>query len=235
MRITLIIIFSIYLHSASGLVNDFRYPEIKSFGKAIADFIPQGWQVVDTAYGDLNKDTVNDLAIVIENKANDIGGQIVSGSLGQRMLIVLFRTESKYVVKVCADTAILRSDEGGMGDPYVDLKIANGCLVLYFSGGSSEKWFLTYRFRFQNNDFFLIGATLTYLHFEESKSGEIITNSICYDYNLSTSILETIAQGGKNSKNRSNKKQKMKPISLPRLNTFAPWHLVIDEKNGIVF
>jgi hypothetical protein len=46
------------------------------------------------------------------------------------------------------------------GDPLDGVSIDRGSLVISFYGGSNDWWYAKYRFRFQDNDWYLIGATL---------------------------------------------------------------------------
>ena len=80
----------------------------------------------------------------------------------------------------------MRSKDGGMmDDPYGGIKTERGCLVIYHGGGSSWKWSYTHRYRFQNEAFELIGATIIH--------GKLGVEWNEYDYNLSTGkIIHTV-------------------------------------------
>ncbi|MNN83368.1 hypothetical protein D3C81_2004010 [compost metagenome] len=53
------------------------------------------------------------------------------------------------------------SDSGGVwGDPFDSLQIERGTIVVSDYGGSNWRWYDKYRFRFQDNDWYLIGATM---------------------------------------------------------------------------
>ena len=69
-----------------------------------------------------------------------------------------------------------------MGDPFENIEIAQGILLISQSGGSSWKWGYTDKYRFQNNSFELIGHT--------SKAGKPCERWVSYDYNLSTGNIE---------------------------------------------
>lgn len=127
--------------------------------------IPKGWHLAE-AYGDskvegdLNADGIADLAFVIEE--NKIGE-----SAPQRLLLIAIgnKDDESYTLKVTADNAILRADEGGvMGDPFMGLSIDRGSLLISHYGGSSWRWDNTYRFRYQNDGWYLIGATEDWFH-----------------------------------------------------------------------
>src|SRR4051812_24362686 len=64
--ITLLIISCTFCMSA----QNFSYPDMRQHASSISDFIPQGWTILDSASGDLNRDQRQDHAFVLElNKA----------------------------------------------------------------------------------------------------------------------------------------------------------------------
>ncbi len=65
-----------------------------------------------------------------------------------------------------------------MGDPFEDMEIKNGLLLISQSGGSSWKWGHTDKYRYQEGDFYLIGYT--------SIAGKPCEYWQSVDYNLST-------------------------------------------------
>nr|MBP8067227.1 hypothetical protein [Pedobacter sp.] len=44
----------------------FSYPKFIKQGTTLETLVPQNWKIIDTAYGDLNNDRTEDLAIVFE-------------------------------------------------------------------------------------------------------------------------------------------------------------------------
>jgi len=54
MRHFLIFVLTISFNVSYG--QDFAYPSIESQGQSIADFVPIGWTILDSATGDLNTD-----------------------------------------------------------------------------------------------------------------------------------------------------------------------------------
>lgn len=141
--------------------------------------IPQGWYLSEKnngeyaiIEGELNGDSYDDIALIIEEPIEF-----------KRHLIIATGDETGiFTPKVEAENAILSKYEGGgFGDPLDNLVVDRGSLVLYFFGGSSERWYLDYRFRYQDSGWYLIGAT----------EGSIIEinnamDNIEEDYNLLT-------------------------------------------------
>lgn len=129
----------------------------------IGSFIPKGWHILEKVKGqpakvggDLNSDGINDVAMVIE-KNGETGAQALPRSL----MILLGNKQKSYSISVIATKAVLLSNEGGVfGDPFENITIDRGSVLLSFYGGSNYRWFSYYRFRFQDNGWYLIGATL---------------------------------------------------------------------------
>ncbi|MGV8983465.1 hypothetical protein [Clostridium sp.] len=155
----------------------------------INSFIPKGYNILERVKGkptkvegDLNNDGINDVAIVIE------GTTKIEGEAAPRSLMILLGNKEKsYSTSVIAEKAVLLSNEGGVwGDPFENIAIDRGSILLSFYGGSNDRWFSSYRFRFQNNGWFLIGAT----HGSYYTAKTTKDNADTEDYNLLTGDYE---------------------------------------------
>lgn len=169
---------------------------------AYAKSVPQGWTVLETASGDLNRDGKIDAALIIQqNNPNNIKSHEGLGSdrlnLNPRKLLVLFQTAQGYQLITENDSLPTENDEESpcLADPLEDggLSITKGLLKInlhyWLSCGS---WYVTnnsYTFRYQNNNLSLIGFDSNDFH---RASGDITERSI----NFSTSKVKTTT--GKN-------------------------------------
>lgn len=149
--------------------QEFIYPSIVTQGKNINSFVPNGWKLLDSAKGDLNKDTHDDIALIIQHKDSI---SLVVKEFGEnetvitqpRVLIILFYnpTKNNYFLKEKSNSFILNHDNPNMDDPYENISINKGVLKIDFHifmnmGG----WGMSsniYKFRYQKNEFVLIGA-----------------------------------------------------------------------------
>lgn len=131
-------------------------------------------KVLLAIYGDLTNDKIDEKVIITElNEEGDYGKV--------RLLQVFTKKNNKWIVLAASKSVILGSEGGGMmGDPFISksLKINKGILEISHDGGSSWKWFVTHKFRFQKNKFELIG-----FHHVYGKPCEYFQT---VDYNLST-------------------------------------------------
>jgi len=118
--------------------------------------IPSGFSKIDSAMGDLDKDSIVELVVIyntseiIDNDSNDI----------VRQLVVYKKIGGQWTIWKQSKKAVLSSMSGGvLGDPYQGIEITKGVLKIFHLGGSREKWSITDIYRYQNGDFYLIGFT----------------------------------------------------------------------------
>ncbi len=135
--------------------------------------IPENYSIVDTVSGDLDKDTIKELVVAYNTAPeNEIDGV-------QRELIIYKIKNGKWTEWKKSNEALYGSRDGGMmGDPYGQMEIINGTLLISQNGGSSWKWGFTDKYRFQNGEFYLIGYT--------SSAGKPCEYWKVVDFNLST-------------------------------------------------
>lgn len=135
--------------------------------------IPYNYSVVDSVWGDLDKDSIAELVVAYNmGPENDIDGV-------PRELIIYKLTNNKWMEWIKSDQALYGSKDGGMmGDPFGEMEIENGILLISQNGGSSWQWGFTDKYRFQDGTFFLIGYS--------SIAGKLCEYWIDVDFNLST-------------------------------------------------
>lgn len=149
------------LQTAEAKAAPTHTPSPEAKANNINALIPAGWHMLEPslgekaiAKGDLNKDGIPDLAMVIEKNA-------LKDEASPRSLLIAFGSKNNsYTLSIIADNVILKADEGGIwGDPFDSLTINRGSVLVSDYGGSNWRWYNKYRFRYQNQDWFLIGAT----------------------------------------------------------------------------
>lgn len=174
---------------------------------------PAGFTQLGTASGDLDKDGQNEKVVVYEtNRETDMGKE--------RELQIFKQKDNGWELWHKSVGAVLGSEQGGvMGDPFEEVNVENGCVVLAHFGGSREKWHYTHRFRFQDNDWQLIGATVS--------SGAPCEYFEDFDYNLSTGKIAYKKTTEDCSKSEDNPIEKVttkdftvKPKTLPSMDGF---------------
>lgn len=221
--------------SGPAFSQSFKYPLMNAQGKTIKALIPPQWKVVDSAFGDLNNDKVDDLALIIEfyaavkeNRAyGDNTTELITELQRPRILAVYFKTGRNYRIVTQNNNFVLRSEEGGaMGDPLRPMSITENKLSLAFEGGGTWRWKLGYSFKYLNKDWQLTNANNYSYH---STSGEM--NDKQYDF-LAKKRMVTIGQTDNGLLTNETTEQ---PLTLKALRTFAnfkkpwTWELGPDE------
>ncbi|HNP78368.1 MAG: hypothetical protein U0289_04735 [Cyclobacteriaceae bacterium] len=172
--------------------------------------IPAGWTIYHGVAGDLNKDSLVDVAIIVESPNENEEGE------KPRSLLLLTKNNKKddtYTLACQNDQVILGGQSGGtMGDPFSGMEIKRGVLKVDFFGGSREKWSITHRYRYDKGSFYVIGATF------KMEDGPL---SETYDYNVANGnvIITT-----RDLENKANNKtvNRVQKITAPELGRFEP-------------
>lgn len=135
---------------------------------------PENYRVIESVSGDLDKDSIKELVVTYT-----IGKETTDYESLPRELIVYKMKGNVWIVWKRSKQALYGSRDGGMmGDPYGGVEIKNGVLEVSQNGGSSWKWGHTDKYRYQDNDFYLIGYSSDY--------GKICEEWTSVDFNLST-------------------------------------------------
>ena len=159
------------------------------------DYESQGWRVIGQASGDLNRDGREDIALVIEapdgltEPANACSADDDYSDAPVRRLVIAFaEPDGGYRRAADEPRVVLRADEGGvMGDPFEEVSIGNGSVVLDFYGGSRWRWALTLRFRHDDGDWRMTGMT-------DTQTDSIMNSVLTYDYNALSGKMAVTAE-----------------------------------------
>ena len=138
----------------------FEYPSFNKTINTMDDLLLSNWFLKDSAAGDLNGDNVPDLVAVVEWKdtIEELRPDKTVNLGSPRILLIFFKNSQTgtFDLVLQHNTFIIRYGEGGM-DPegYGKVSIKNNVLDIYYSlmHGLAD-----YKFRYQQNDFYLIGA-----------------------------------------------------------------------------
>ena len=145
------------------------------------EFIPEGYDLFSRCEGDLNKDGKPDVVLMIKGteKSKWVDDEY-RGRLdrNRRGLVILFKRDGGYELIAENDECFSSENEDGgvYYAPELSLEINKNTLVLHYAHGRYGYW--QYIFRYQNNDFELIG-------FNQSSDRGPVTLSIT-DINFST-------------------------------------------------
>jgi|GEM_PF-279219 len=195
----------------------------KTEAKEIKDFTPKFWKLKATAFGDLDKLPGEEAVAVFETP------MLIDPGFEQ-VLAVFKKSGNKWTLWHQSSSALMGTQDGGMmGNPFDGVAIQNRTIIISHFGGSREKWNYKHIYRYQSNDWYLIGASI---HF-----GAPCDYFADLDYNLSTGdVVAKYAQEscddapGKAALKNWTEHFKLK-IPLPKMNAFTPGDNKIEIPN----
>jgi hypothetical protein len=124
------------------------------------DFVPKGYKVFETIHGDVNKDGIEDLVLIIkETNKKKIVRVEDRGKLdrNRRGIIVLLKNNGQYELTlknlICFSSE--HEDGGVYYAPELSIEIIKGNLCVTYEHGRYGNWI--YTFRYQSSNFELIG------------------------------------------------------------------------------
>lgn len=171
-NLLILLLFSI---SATVFPDNFpEYPELPQYAKNLEGLIPEGWELYNKKTGDLNKDGHDDVVFVLQwadSIPPEYPDAMWSCAYSPRILGIALWNEkqNQFELEVQSNTFIL-TNEGDCThkDPFDEVKIKRGSVWIEFSYWSSAgTWYMgadTFIFRYQNNQFELIGTEHTSTH-----------------------------------------------------------------------
>jgi hypothetical protein len=172
----------ILIFYASLSFGETEIPNLDTSGKSISELIPDEWTVLSSTIGYLNGDGIDDMAFALKN--NDLTNYepIRNGTdsidMNPRVLAIYFKNaDGTYKKQLQSNHFILLKDSPTMDEPFDGLTIeSNGVLRIdfhfWFSAGS---WYMSnhqHKFRYQNNQFELIGYESSSTHRGTMKTTE---------------------------------------------------------------
>ncbi len=156
---------------------------------SIKKYIPENWKIIQKIKGDLNKDQKDDLVLIIEE--TDSTKLLINEGFGAQLLntnprgiMVFFNDNNKYTLITKNLKGFIPSENSVenscLEDPLNPVEIEKNILIINFNYWlSCGSWFVnnaTYKFRYQNNSFELIGFDHSEFHRASGKKSEMSIN-----------------------------------------------------------
>lgn len=155
--------------------------------KSFTQFIPKGFVLEDTITGELNKDGQEDVVLI--TRATNPMRIIQDENRGKfdrnrRGIVILFKKGSQYNKVLQNDTCFASAfEDGGVYfAPELSLEIKKGNLYIDYNHGRYGFW--NYTFRYQNNDFALIGYD------QSDHFGPVVNKSTSINFLTKTKIVK---------------------------------------------
>lgn len=137
-------------------------------------YIPKNWSLLDHVKGDLNKDSIEDLVLIIQSnrpsEKDEYDYEDENFKMYDRAMIILFgEAYKKNFRQISRSNSIIpHAESPQMSDPFESVTIVRGSILLKFNYWvSAGTWYTStesYMLRYQNGDFTLIGLEYTSLH-----------------------------------------------------------------------
>ena len=177
----------------------------------IKNFTPKYWELKEIAYGNLDEDE-NEEAVAVYEMPN------IDREDAEQILAIYKKQNGKWKIIHQTSSPILSSQSGGMmGNPFSGISIAKKSIVIDHFGGSRDKWEYTHRYRFQNGDWYLIGASASF--------GAPCDYWVKFDYNISTgdATYQKTVENCENGEKKVIQSQKInKKIAPPKMDNVTP-------------
>jgi hypothetical protein len=161
---SIFLLFFVLIHSLCfSQADNYQFPKIVQTGKSLTDFVPLNWKIRDTISCDFNKDSLKDWAIVIETIKPLVFEDTTcfsSEPFYPKMLIVIFKqSDETFQLSTFATKLFGNCNWGVQGlDPFDKIFVRRNTLGITFLTGGTLRNYISYFFRFQNNDWYLIGV-----------------------------------------------------------------------------
>lgn len=147
-------------------------PKLPERGQKLSDFVPEGWELIDSTELDFNKDQITDYVGVL-NVIWQEDGQYRYGACPRILFAVESGEDGQYLLSFQDENLIRNRNEGGVfGDPYLPLTAQNSSFTTHSYGGSAWRWSEDYTYDYKDGTWYLTKSEHTYGYGEYTTSYE---------------------------------------------------------------
>ena len=121
--------------------------------QTLQSFIPADYSILDSASGDINKDSKKDILIILKSNQEEN-----TGDTGRPLLVLLGSGKELYELAARSDSVVLCKACGGVfGDPYAGMTVKNNFFSIEHYGGSNWRWtrIITFRYDLKTGKIYL--------------------------------------------------------------------------------
>jgi hypothetical protein len=121
--------------------------------KNLKQIVPKDFTILDSASGELNRDGIRDLVLILKNNFEKFNTDTT-----RPLLLLQGNKSGLYKLMARNDSVVLCAGCGGVfGDPYQGISIKNGYFSIEHYGGSGWRWtrIITFKFDTKTNQFVL--------------------------------------------------------------------------------
>jgi hypothetical protein len=147
-------------------------------------FLPQDWNLISNAVGDLNNDKLIDFALVIEKKEtlfNETDSTATKENVLRILGVFLKQKNGSFIKHTQSNTFIISRENNEMAEPFQGIFITDeGYLDINFQLWTKDKKELinthSFKFMLQNNIFYLVNYSLNESNRESGNSTDYFLN-----------------------------------------------------------
>ena len=128
-------------------------PLLAAEGRELKDFVPEGWELMDSAALDYNEDGIEDYVGVLEKTELE---EEEGYDDAPRILFAIVSKSGRYRLDFQDENLIRTRSEGGVyGDPYLPLSAEDTSFTTHAFGGSAWKWSEDYTYTYKEGMWYL--------------------------------------------------------------------------------
>lgn len=207
-------IFILFIASSLSLVqakdkNNVEFPKLPQSSEKLDDFVPLFWNIEFIRQADLNKDGQLDMVMVVRNRdarnviRPDDCESCMPVDINPRMLVILFaegkswrliKQNTTFIPKVSVH---MDSQDPFNGVVYGEVYAGNGNFAIRIGWFGGSMGYNIYTFRWQNDDFYLIGYDVFAHHRTSGEERNHSYNFLTWRENI---VTETPVDDGKTDK-----------------------------------
>lgn len=196
-------------------IDSYKFPKTISSLQSLFLTFPKRVDTAATVIGDLNKDGIQDLVVVVSYPYTvDYPDDMPYDGDAMVPLAVYLGTKDGYSLLVQSNNSILCQGCGGVfGNPFSGLEInKNNQLQIYHYGGSSERWAYTDTYEYRNDNMYLVANLFTNSTTHNMSYTSVSTNYL-------TGQQETVWSNGETTKKKYKEKKSKKKLKIKPLTT----------------
>ena len=138
-------------------------PQLPGTGKKLEDFVPEGWELLDSVELDFNEDGTTDYVGVLQEAMVHMDGYWTYQGYPRILFAIAGDGTKRYRLNFQDINLIRTRDEGGVyGDPYLPLTAEGVSFTTHMYGGSAWRWSEDFTYTYREGSWWLTSSEETY-------------------------------------------------------------------------
>jgi len=157
--------FILFFLLSFGILKSQEFNKTGSYSELTSDYLPEGYSVLTSVKGDLNRDAFQDLIIVFKSNNETDTSNTVENPILRPLVIYTGSQSGTYTLAATNNKTVLCLECGGLfGDPFQGIVIYKGLFRVEHLAGSNFRWTRNLTFKISRSD------GKWYLNNDDSKS-----------------------------------------------------------------